>query len=281
MLAFFVYLPKHLIMISISLVYNAVKALANEDQKGFVNPYTFNAMASVAQMNVYNEIMNGSFEASRFTNSRSDVRGTSSKLNSNKQHRSFYISTQLLENDSNNQFLLPVDCNKVVAVYRTEDPENVGQSNILPTPISYDFEKSGLHQKSRYSDISASTNEAAKVLNTAAFVSGRTIKLGAASSNEDIIVDYYRSPGSFSSSGILSSLKPALSFDIIDVPTLEGTVSEYVINDADSYSFDIPSVFLSEVVNEVAKLVGVQLEESMVYQYGAAEETGKETKQIN
>ena len=63
--------------------------------------------------------------------------------------------------------------------------------------------------------------------------------------------------------------------------TLDGTVSEYVINDADSYNFDVPSAFLSEVVNEVAKLVGVQLEESMVYQYGAAEEAGKETKQIN
>ena len=268
-------------MINISLVYNAVKALANEDQNGFVNPYTFNAMASVAQMNVYNEIMNGSFEASRFTTSRSDVRGTSSKLNSNKQHRSFYISTQIIENDGNRQFLLPVDCNKVVAVYKTEDLENVGGARDLPIPISFDFEKAGLHERGRYGSIPAGTTDDQEFLNSVAFISGRTIKMPAASASEDITIEYYRSPGSFSPSGLLASLKPALSFDVIDLPTLDGTVSEYVINDANSYNFDIPSVFLSEVVNEVAKLVGIQLEESMVYQYGAAEEAGKETKQIN
>ena len=268
-------------MINISLVYNAVKALANEDQKGFVNPYTFNAMASVAQMNVYNEIMNGSFEASRFTTSRSDVRGTSSKLNSNKQHRSFYISTEILENDGNSQFLLPVDCNKVVAVYKTADIENVGKAQNLPIPISFDLEKAGLHEKGRYATLTPGTNSNQEFLNSVAFVSGRTIKIPAFSTSENIAVEYYRSPGSFSPSGILASLKPALSFDVIDVATLEGTVSEYVIDDSASYNFDIPSVFLSEVVNEVAKLVGVQLEEAMVYQYGSVEEMGKETKQIN
>mgnify|MGYP003135441434 FL=1 len=268
-------------MISISLVYNAVKALANEDQKGFVNPYTFNAMASVAQMNVYNEIMNGAFEASRFTTSRSDVRGTSSKLNSNKQHRSFYMSTLMIENDSQNQFLLPVDCNKVVSAYKTNTPSQVGSSSVIPIPISFDFEKAGLYKKGRYASVAAPTTDDTKFLNLAAFVSGRTVKVPGLNASEDITIEYYRSPGSFSPNGVLSSLKPALSFDVIDLPTLDGTVSEYVINDADSYNFDVPPAFLSEVVNEVAKLVGVQLEESMVYQYGAAEEAGKETKQIN
>lgn len=281
MLAFFVYLLKYLIMISISLVYNAVKALANEDQKGFVNPYTFNAMASVAQMNVYNEIMGTSFESSRFTTSRSDVRGTSSKANSNKQRRSFYISTEYLENDGTSNFSLPVDCNKVVAVYKGADPADVASSSKVSIPISYDFEKAGLWSQSRYGSIDSASGQGQVAMNNAAFVSGSSIKVDINSSTEDIILEYYRSPGSFSPSGIQSSFNPSLSFTVIDVPTLDGTVSEYVIDDSSSYNFDLPAVFLSEVVNEVAKLVGVQLEESMVYQYGAAEEMGKEKKEIN
>ena len=186
MLAFFVYLPKYLRMISISLVYNAVKALANEDQKGFVNPYTFNAMASVAQMNVYNEIMNGAFEASRFTTSRSDVRGTSSKLNSNKQHRSFYMSTVMLENDTDNQFLLPVDCNKVVSAYKTNTISEVGKSNVIPIPISFDFEKSGLYRRGRYFGVDTTASDDTRFLNMAAFVSGRTIKVPGLNGSEDI-----------------------------------------------------------------------------------------------
>ena len=43
-------------MISISEVYDAVRDLANKDQKGFVTPAVFNTFAAVAQQNVYNKI---------------------------------------------------------------------------------------------------------------------------------------------------------------------------------------------------------------------------------
>ena len=40
-------------MISVIEVYNAVRDLANKDQKGFVSPKVFNSFASIAQENVY------------------------------------------------------------------------------------------------------------------------------------------------------------------------------------------------------------------------------------
>ena len=43
-------------MISVIEIYNAVRDLANKDQKGFVTPRVFNAFASVAQMSVYNSL---------------------------------------------------------------------------------------------------------------------------------------------------------------------------------------------------------------------------------
>ena len=43
-------------MISVIEVYNAVRDLANKDQKGFVSPKVFNSFASIAQENVYLEM---------------------------------------------------------------------------------------------------------------------------------------------------------------------------------------------------------------------------------
>ena len=44
-------------MISVIEVYNAVRDLANKDQKGFVTPNVFNTFAEVAQQNVFSKIL--------------------------------------------------------------------------------------------------------------------------------------------------------------------------------------------------------------------------------
>lgn len=267
-------------MISISTVYNALKALANDDQKGFVTPYSFNAMASLGQMNVYNEIMSGGFEGTRMTTSRSDVKGASSRLNSNKQHKAFYIEYATLQNTNNNVFDLPANVNKVLTANVDAAPEDLIDGPIR-IPVDYNADKIDLfsrRQSGRGHDTAASASE---LMNCVFVVAGRRAFVGPLSSSDDILISYYRNPGSITESGLTQSIQPSLSFDIVPVQTLDGTVNEYVVNDAASANFDLPTVFLGEVISEMAKLIGVQLEESMVYQYGAAEEQGNEKKQLN
>ena len=43
-------------MVSVLQVYNAVKDIANKEQKGFITPGVFNSFAPIAQMNIYNEM---------------------------------------------------------------------------------------------------------------------------------------------------------------------------------------------------------------------------------
>ena len=43
-------------MASVQRVYDAVKDVANKDQRGFVTPSIFNQFAGVAQMNVFNRL---------------------------------------------------------------------------------------------------------------------------------------------------------------------------------------------------------------------------------
>ena len=43
-------------MASVQRVFDAVKNIANKDQRGFVTPAIFNQFAGVAQMNVFNRL---------------------------------------------------------------------------------------------------------------------------------------------------------------------------------------------------------------------------------
>ena len=270
-------------MISISTVYNAVKALANDDQKGFVTPYSFNAMAALAQMNVYNEIMSAGFEGSRFTNSRSDVGGASSRLNSFKGHRDFYLELEVLENDGNGFFQLPANANKVEECWATISIADAVSGAAVRIPVSHDSRKAGYFAGSNTARGIRSTNtsDQSKLMNSAFFVRGRSGILTNVSGSTDVTISYYRTPGSITESGLQQPAQPSLSFEIMPVITLDGEVNEYVVQDDSSFNFDLPDVFLPDLVNEVAKLVGVQLEETMVYQYGGAEEVGNEKKQLN
>ena len=79
-------------MISIKTVYNALKSLANKEQRGFVTPTSFNSFAQAAQMNVYNDIMNLSMDAKKL--SRVDVQGPTSAKSKAKILEAYFKDSQ-------------------------------------------------------------------------------------------------------------------------------------------------------------------------------------------
>ncbi len=254
-------------------------------------------------MNVYNEIISGGFEGSRFTNSRSDVRGGSSRLNSNKQHKAYYTKLAFISPEAGgvfNSYDLPDKMNKLISVVHAVDAiqgtysATLGlNSNAIRIPIERDVDKISLfannENRGRYlgdsptSTASADENQynpnnlAFFVIGEKGFLSGT----GQLPQKPPLNIMYLRYPGAVKESGLKVFNNPSLSVEQVNGTSPSSGFDNYVINDATSLNFDLPEAFLGDIVNEMAKLIGVQLEETMVYQYGSAEEVGNEKKQLN
>lgn len=274
-LAFFVYLPKYLIMISIASVYRTLKSLANEEQKGFITPYSFNDFAQTAQMNVYNEIVAKELMSASVSRSQRD----SSFRERSKQHLSYFETDYSTTGTTGGVFLLPGDCNYVKYISYQQNTSEYYQSttsSFREVEIEYDLKRFNLLRQSNVSSINtlADTNSVMLV----AYVSDEKVHVAGGNTGAKYFVRYVRTPGSVGYSGSRNEAQPSLSF--IASGTVTGA-SLYEIDDSSSLNFDLPPAFHSEVVNEMAKLIGIQLEETGVYSYGVSEETAKEAPKNN
>mgnify|MGYP003108990358 CR=1 FL=1 len=275
MLAFFVYLPKYLRMISIASVYRTLKSLANEEQKGFITPYSFNDFAQTAQMNVYNEILAKELMSSSVSRSQRD----SSFRERSKQHVDYFDTEYVATCGVGGLFNLPSNCNYVAYISYGQNASNYFNSptsSFKEVEIEYDIKRFNLLRQSSISGMNhlSDTNSIMMV----AYVSGERVHIAGAASGTTCFVKYTRTPGSISYSGSKTEAQPAISFLS---SSDDAALTTYEINDSSSFNFDLPPSFHSEVVNEMAKLIGVQLEETGVYSYGVSEETSKEAVKNN
>ena len=60
-------------MASVQAVYNSLKDLTNKEQKGLITPQIFNSLASLAQMNIYNEFFTELIEAKKLSRQRFEL----------------------------------------------------------------------------------------------------------------------------------------------------------------------------------------------------------------
>lgn len=276
MLAFFVYLPKYLIMISIASVYRTLKSLANEEQKGFITPYSFNDFAQTAQMNVYNEILAKELMSSAVSRSQRD----SSFRDRSKQQLAYFDTNFTASGLTGGVFNLPSDCNyvKYISYGQQNSSTYYGapQSGIREVEIEYDLKRFNLLRQSAISSQNHSAGTDSIMM--LAYVFDEQVHVANGVPGASYFVRYVRTPGSVSYTGGRSEAQPSVSFSSSTEPTAS---SLYEIDDSSSLNFDLPPSFHSELVNEMAKLVGVQLEETGVYSYGASEETSKEAPKNN
>jgi hypothetical protein len=275
MLAFFVYLLKYLRMISIASVYRTLKSLANEEQKGFITPYSFNDFAQTAQMNVYNEILAKELMSSSVSRSQRD----SSFRERSKQQLAFFETDYQDTGSSLGVYDLPSNCNYVNYLsYGTTSSQYYGVpgSGAQEVEIEYDLNRFNRLRRSKISKSSHVVGASSIML--VAYVSGTQVHVANGSPGSVLYVKYTRTPGSVSYTGFETTAQPSLSF--ISSSDLTASAS-YEIDDSASLNFDLPPSFHSEVVNEMAKLIGIQLEETGVYSYGVSEETAKEAPKNN
>ena len=263
-------------MIEITSVYRTLKSLANEDQSGFVTPSTFNDFAVTAQMNVYNEIMSSGTFANQLVKSNVDLEGGASAKSRSASNRSYFIKTQTMVQGGLDQgkLQLPDDFSSLVDLSSSSIGENgfdLNVGEIKRVVMMYDMDKYALMLNSYSMPSSSGFNLPFHI----AFMEGEYIRVpDAAALTNNFIVRYYRTPGAYSYEGYQVNSTPAIGY-------FTDSYGEIQIDSSTCRNFDLPASYVSEVVNEMAKLIGIQIEETMVYQYGQQEEVSKETPKVN
>lgn len=238
-------------------VYEAVRELANKDQRGFVTPASFNKFAHQAQLNLFNNMFS-EFEQSRASSRRGiNAKGDKSRTKRLQEDLSFYSVTDELEKTNSESFFrkynLDPDVSRIISI-STAGGSLLGNSTRVPIDIVYDEEKI---ERILISDLNKPTEDY-----PVALVSDN-IEVFPESINK-IFVRYYRVPRGRSDSGAFSDFVPSLATTLTD--------------QSGAVHFDMPEHYEPELALEIAKMIGLHLRDADMYNFSAKEEVPKPTK---
>jgi len=263
-------------MVDIVQVYNAVKDIANKEQKGFITPQVFNSFAPIAQMNIYNEMFKELIDAKRLSRQNFDPGRDKSPRKMALEDLSFYVKTvdvgqtdggdNFLSFVGSNRFQKPLDLSRIISISVdydfTVDADGDNNLNVVNCEIVYDVEKM---DKILLSNLSAPTASF-----PVALVTQGDIELFPADSIQSVQMRYYAKPTSFNADGSVSTQPPY--FDYSEA-SFGGTTIE-LPGDA-SRNFMLPPHYLNEVASEILKLIGVRLRDTAVSVYSTQEEASE------
>ena len=237
-------------MISVYRVFNAVKDLANKEQKGFVTPQVFNSFAQVAQLNIYNEMFEELQEAKKARLSQVDVGGSRGKEKQLLEDLSYFSQTDVISpiEQAPGLFNKPLRLSKILAIETGNIPvrpnlDNYGNyiKRFTPCEIVYDTEKANQILNSH---LSAPTEDFPVAL------VDNYIEIFPTQASNQMKIRYYKMPGSYrSTDNEETPMSPIFGY------TLTGEdVNMYVYNPQTSLNFMMPPHYLSELVNEICIL---------------------------
>ena len=239
-------------MASIKVVYDTLVSLVNKDQKGFVTPKVFNEFAGVAQLNIYNRLFDDLKDAHRNQRAGFDPGRDKSLFKRINEDLSIFSRTKTLSR-VDGVFKKPDDLSRIISA-TTFGPVLLGQSNRTPIEMCYDEDKI---DRILRSNISSPTEDF-----PIALVSD-DIELFPTSINK-LRLKYYKIPQSVESDGTPSTGAPTY-----------GTVSfgdGVVYSSNGSLDFELPNHYVSLLVIEIAQLIGVNLRDKDVQNYGNIEQ---------
>lgn len=234
-------------------VYNAVKELANKDQRGFVTPQTFNRFAQQAQLNVYNNLFRELEEYKR--SSRQNINAGRDKSRRKQIEEDLaYFSDKAVLGKTNGVFNKTEidDLSRIISI-STNGGVLMGNMTRTVIDICYDEDKI---ERILSSDLSAPSES-----HPVALISN-DIEVFPSSINK-ILVRYYKIPQSRDNDGVRSASAPTLA------------LNEQA---ADSNHFELPEHYEAELTLEIAKMIGVNLRDAEIVQYTASEQQPKLNK---
>ncbi len=260
-------------MVSVIQVYDALRDLMNKEQKGFISPAVFNSLASIAQMNIYNEIFSELVNSKRLSKQNFDPGGDVSQRKQKREDLSYFIRRSLVEHsefDENSDlsdsalepdtFNKPDDLSKLISISAVVSIEGA-LTDVNPCEIVYrpsDLDRLLL------SNISAPTD-----MFPVAYVSDTTIEVFPEDATGQLEITYYATPTSYNN-GVRDTSQPKYQVQII---VANGNSIE-IPNDG-CRDFMLPPHYINEVVMEMAKMLGVRLRDPSVVQFASKEEASE------
>ena len=256
-------------MISVIEVYNAVRDMANQDQKGFITPVMFNSFAAAAQRNVFSKIADKAVAAKAARIRGVDLEESDSILVKYKNFMSNYEKTVKLQQGSTavssqpvfssgdavetQPFAKPLDCYSIISVF--DGDADSGYKNFEMVYNSRDM------ARILRSNLSAPTSEFPVALisnNIEIFPDDDSI-------SDDIRLHYYRVP---SSRTVVSGILPAGAVDPNRSPSVSvfntSVSNEGVMNPSESRNFDLPEDMFPELMEEIMNMIGINLRDPLL-----------------
>tara|TARA_R100001224_G_C4014968_1_gene147399 strand:- start:216 stop:974 length:759 start_codon:yes stop_codon:yes gene_type:complete len=247
-------------MISVIEVYNAVRELANKDQKGFVTPAVFNSFADVAQQNVFTDIFSNLVEAKALRMSQRDPGAGESVYRGVEDDLSEYIRDFRLQSSrdpnltgDSNLFKKPEDFYKLISL-RVDSDER--------TPIEL------IYRPDQMSHVLSSNLSSPTELFPVALVS-KNLEVFP-TDIASIIMTYYRYPYSRYPTNVMGSSKGDIDYSAAPRFSVGEIMTNgfYHPNISDCRDFDLPERFKGQVIAEICKMIGVRLRDNVLAQFG-------------
>lgn len=244
-------------MASVYTVYSTLKDLSNKDERGFVTPSVFNNFAQLAQFNVFNRLF------SKVTNANAvKSRGLDAgrELSSTKQIREdlsvFTKNSNLTQ--SNGVFLKPDDLARIISM-KTTGSFLLGQTTSIPVDLIYD---EGKIEYILRSSLSIPTeNNPVCLVSDSLEVFPTSIK--------KVTVKYYKQPeGIVPSTGARTASAPKFGYTV-------ASSGKEIYDPNTSVDFELPEHYTADIIVEIAKMIGVNLKDSDVFQYAQSEQQTK------
>jgi hypothetical protein len=245
-------------MASVQAVYNSLKDLTNKEQKGFITPQIFNSLASLAQMNIYNEFFTELIDVKKLSRQGFELGRDKSIRKFKLEDLSFMVRSATVDS-SNNVFDRPDDLSRIISIRinNTFDFTSVDSRTLCET--LYDVGKM---------DAILGSNLSTPTESFPVALIGREIEVFPSTINS-IIITYYKKPTSFEvGTRNESPLQPAYN-------AFEQWDGSLQFNPVGSLDFMLPDHCIPEIVNEMAKLLGVRLRDQNVQVTATREEASE------
>lgn len=237
-------------MASVNVVYNALKDLANKDERGFVTPAVFNSFAPVAQTNIFNSLFQELTVAKNMKVRGVDVQRHLSKMKQLEEDLSVFSKTETIS-QANGVFAKPDDLARMISL-RVSGSFVFGQTTSTPIDIIYDEEKLEYLLQSDLSSPVAS--------HPVAFLSDNVEVFPT--SVKKIKMRYYKQPeGLLPADGSRTAAVPRFGYTVVS--------NKEIYSAANSIDFELPDHYIPRMIMELGRMVGINLRDEAVMAYGA------------
>lgn len=262
-------------MASTVLVYNTLKNLANKEQKGYITPDVFNNFAQAAQINVFNEFFTELVDAKRLSRQGFELGRDKSIRKQTLEDLSIFVTREVISQDFY-KWHKPDNLAKIISIRVKDSGWEIGsyqatheEYEMTPCELIYDVEKATQILGSNLSTPTVDFPVALITDKIEVFPSDIT----------QIELTYYRLPGS-KGAGAMSQYMGQIELgDSVDWPPHYSAQVLSTGYETPNYGsirdFELPDRYVSELVAELAKMIGIRLRDSNILAYGSKEEAAE------